>query len=132
MFSFIVVFVFSNNPKCYFFYGAITNGLFVIDLYNIFPGVVFSMGEAFHTCLLSQHCKLGRLYTTNWNIMDTCRVFPYGHHYLQILSWNIRVFNNPVKRLAVFRTVKQLNAAVVCLQETHLPQPYTLFFLFFV
>lgn len=37
----------------------------------------------------------------------------------RLMSWNVRGLNNPVKRLAVLRTIKRLHADVICLQETH-------------
>lgn len=34
----------------------------------------------------------------------------------RVTSWNIRGLNSPVKQLAVLRTIKRLNADVICLQ----------------
>lgn len=38
----------------------------------------------------------------------------------RVMSWNVRGLNNPIKCLAVLRTIKRLDADVICLQETHL------------
>lgn len=38
---------------------------------------------------------------------------------LKVLSWNIRELNSPVKKLVILRTIKQMDAGIVCLQETH-------------
>lgn len=40
---------------------------------------------------------------------------------IKVLSWNIRGFGNPVKRVAALRHFKSAQADIVCLQETHFP-----------
>lgn len=40
----------------------------------------------------------------------------------KLMSWNVRGLNCLVKRLAILRTIKSLDAGIICLQETH---PFT-------
>lgn len=37
-----------------------------------------------------------------------------------LVSWNIREITDPVKRQAMFTTLKQFSPSIICLQETHL------------
>lgn len=39
---------------------------------------------------------------------------------LNLLSWNVKGLNHPVKRRRVFSHIKQLKAAIIFLQETHI------------
>uniref|UniRef100_A0AAR2K2K2 exodeoxyribonuclease III n=1 Tax=Pygocentrus nattereri TaxID=42514 RepID=A0AAR2K2K2_PYGNA len=43
-----------------------------------------------------------------------------GGHPVRFLSWNVRGLNGPVKRTKVFSHLKQLEADILLLQETHL------------
>lgn len=37
-----------------------------------------------------------------------------------LISWNVQVLSDGVKRVALFNALKPFSNAVVCLQETHL------------
>lgn len=65
------------------------------------------------TLLPTQH-ELLRTRTISWYTLYISKWFFYGFRF-------VRGLNNPVKHLAVFRTVKQLDAVVIWLQETRLP-----------
>ena len=52
---------------------------------------------------------------------DTSAREPDSGSSIRFLSWNVKGINNPLKRLKIFSHLKRLNADIVFLQETHLP-----------
>lgn len=79
MFFFILFLFCPNDPKSYFFYGAVLNGSLIVP-YNSFPGVVFSVGETVHEYLAIPTLHNGKDIISR-NTMDKCRYFPHGHYF---------------------------------------------------